>query len=49
MKEGEGEGTDGDGGVDSKQWVAGAENEAMGAERMRTMVRRESARESMTA
>ncbi len=37
------------GGVDSKQWVAGAENEAMGAERIRMMMWRESTRESVTA
>ncbi len=47
--EGEGEGTDSGGGVDSEQQVAGAENEATGAERTRMMVRRESARESVTA
>ncbi len=47
--EGEGEGTDGGRGVDSKQRVAEAENEATGAERTRMMVRRESARESVTA
>jgi len=48
-EEGEGEGTDGSGGVDSEQWVAGAENEATGAERTRVMVRRESTRECVTA